>query len=398
MEDSPSTVGTIDEEKLDIHNIYAFESGLMGLPPPPPIFNNRQNSIHSNNSRDNEAYSIFSHSNTSYNSINDSYDSLDQFYQSSEYEWNQSFDSIPDSVVDPSASPYSFYSQFDSHGQAHGALAPGPATMSGGSGGGSGTGSGLPIGHAVADHHFGSVDNLYNTTGAVPYTPLHRFHSEAHLPRVGGNLTTRSASMSTPINTTISHHATPTANVSASSLTPSKPETSIPWATFRHNPPMPHGFFPSPRRRTIPHDEEALTPTTATTSASTANSAATSPLATSLTPTLHQHPYSQHSHPHSQHPHSQYLQSGAKKHTRRRLLPRSKNGCWICRIKHLKCNEARPTCSSCSRFGIACDYSSEKPLYVSDKTLRREKLLEITTIRKSNQKLRSKTSKRRLKE
>lgn len=76
--------------------------------------------------------------------------------------------------------------------------------------------------------------------------------------------------------------------------------------------------------------------------------------------------------------------SKAKKFTRRRLTPRSKLGCWICRIKHLKCNEARPTCSSCARFGIECDYSPEKPAYLTDKNLKKQKLLEISILRKQN--------------
>ncbi|KAK6202408.1 UME6 C6 zinc finger URS1-binding protein-like protein [Scheffersomyces amazonensis] len=74
-----------------------------------------------------------------------------------------------------------------------------------------------------------------------------------------------------------------------------------------------------------------------------------------------------------------------KKYTRRRLLPRSKNGCWICRIKHLKCDEVRPNCSSCLKFGIHCDYSKDKPDYVTDKQLRKEKLEELSTVRKQNQ-------------
>lgn len=76
-----------------------------------------------------------------------------------------------------------------------------------------------------------------------------------------------------------------------------------------------------------------------------------------------------------------------KKYTRRRLLPRSKNGCWICRIKHLKCDENRPVCSTCSKFGIQCDYSTEKPFYVTDKVARKQKLNEISIIRKQNQNL-----------
>ncbi|EMG45481.1 UME6 C6 zinc finger URS1-binding protein-like protein [Candida maltosa Xu316] len=81
-----------------------------------------------------------------------------------------------------------------------------------------------------------------------------------------------------------------------------------------------------------------------------------------------------------------------KKHTRRRLLPRSKKGCWICRIKHLKCDEVMPCCGGCSKFGLSCDYSPEKPLYVTDKFLRSQKLNEVSLIRKRNQaKLKSTT-------
>lgn len=90
------------------------------------------------------------------------------------------------------------------------------------------------------------------------------------------------------------------------------------------------------------------------------------------------------------------ISTPAKKYTRRRLLPRSKNGCWICRIKHLKCDEIKPHCTSCVKYGINCDYSPDKPNYVVDKNLRNKKLIEITQIRKNNQKLRPKKSKKRL--
>lgn len=76
--------------------------------------------------------------------------------------------------------------------------------------------------------------------------------------------------------------------------------------------------------------------------------------------------------------------SKPKKHTRKRILPRSKDGCWICRIKHLKCDECKPVCNSCQRFGIECDYSPDKPLYVSDKNLRKEKLASIAQVRKTS--------------
>ena len=37
-------------------------------------------------------------------------------------------------------------------------------------------------------------------------------------------------------------------------------------------------------------------------------------------------------------------------------------GCWICRIKHLKCDEVTPICGGCAKFGLQCDYSSENLL------------------------------------
>lgn len=83
-----------------------------------------------------------------------------------------------------------------------------------------------------------------------------------------------------------------------------------------------------------------------------------------------------------------------KKYTRRRLLPRSKKGCWICRIKHLKCDEVRPSCGACIRFGLTCDYNPDKPDYVTDKELRQKKLSEISVTRKQNQALEKRPSKK----
>lgn len=88
--------------------------------------------------------------------------------------------------------------------------------------------------------------------------------------------------------------------------------------------------------------------------------------------------------------------SKPKKYTRQRLLPRSKDGCWICRIKHLKCDECKPVCKSCQRFGIECDYSEEKPLYVTDKNMRKEKLASIAQVRRSSTTILKKRSKAKL--
>ncbi|CAK9436013.1 uncharacterized protein LODBEIA_P05880 [Lodderomyces beijingensis] len=82
--------------------------------------------------------------------------------------------------------------------------------------------------------------------------------------------------------------------------------------------------------------------------------------------------------------HSQF-EIKKKKYTRRRLLPRSKRGCWTCRVKHVKCDETRPTCKNCAKFGLSCDYSVVKPDYVSDPRLRALKLQETAITRKNFQ-------------
>ncbi|KAL8949324.1 MAG: hypothetical protein Q9222_004563, partial [Ikaeria aurantiellina] len=40
-----------------------------------------------------------------------------------------------------------------------------------------------------------------------------------------------------------------------------------------------------------------------------------------------------------------------------RLPPRSRFGCWTCRTRKVKCDEARPKCSPCTRLGHRCDYN-----------------------------------------
>lgn len=71
-----------------------------------------------------------------------------------------------------------------------------------------------------------------------------------------------------------------------------------------------------------------------------------------------------------------------KKHKRTHTQKRSREGCWICRIKHLKCDETRPACNHCKRFGVACDYNPDRPDYVSDWGLRRKKLDELAAQRR----------------
>ncbi|KAK9430483.1 hypothetical protein V1505DRAFT_393239 [Lipomyces doorenjongii] len=42
---------------------------------------------------------------------------------------------------------------------------------------------------------------------------------------------------------------------------------------------------------------------------------------------------------------------------RAKYAPRSRNGCWICRNRKVKCDEAQPNCTPCQRLGVVCDYT-----------------------------------------
>lgn len=70
-----------------------------------------------------------------------------------------------------------------------------------------------------------------------------------------------------------------------------------------------------------------------------------------------------------------YVQDKKKK-----LGPRSKSGCWTCRVRHKSCPEERPTCSQCLRLNLKCDYSSKRPTYMVDPVVQANKLKEIRSI------------------
>ncbi|RAH75786.1 hypothetical protein BO86DRAFT_283354, partial [Aspergillus japonicus CBS 114.51] len=43
------------------------------------------------------------------------------------------------------------------------------------------------------------------------------------------------------------------------------------------------------------------------------------------------------------------------------------SGCWTCRLRHVRCNEASPTCLRCQQAGIECmGYSVELYWVVKD--------------------------------
>ncbi|KAF6799586.1 Sterol uptake control protein 2-like protein 4 [Colletotrichum sojae] len=54
--------------------------------------------------------------------------------------------------------------------------------------------------------------------------------------------------------------------------------------------------------------------------------------------------------------------------------PRSRNGCWTCRTKKVKCDEQRPNCHRCIRLRLLCDYAPRLKLTKRGKS-RKDRLL-----------------------
>lgn len=47
---------------------------------------------------------------------------------------------------------------------------------------------------------------------------------------------------------------------------------------------------------------------------------------------------------------------GERQRPTRQSKPRSRNGCWTCRQRKVKCDEVRPKCSSCTRLNKNCEW------------------------------------------
>lgn len=59
-------------------------------------------------------------------------------------------------------------------------------------------------------------------------------------------------------------------------------------------------------------------------------------------------------------------------------LPRSKTGCWTCRVRKKKCSEQRPNCNECIKLGLKCaGYSVNKPEFMASPVKQRQKISEI---------------------
>ncbi|KAG8161941.1 hypothetical protein KVR01_007706 [Diaporthe batatas] len=55
----------------------------------------------------------------------------------------------------------------------------------------------------------------------------------------------------------------------------------------------------------------------------------------------------------------------------RTSTPRTRSGCGICRKRHIKCDEARPSCLRCSRAGWTCDgYAADKAIAIASPSQR----------------------------
>ncbi|KAF5251161.1 hypothetical protein FANTH_3705 [Fusarium anthophilum] len=45
---------------------------------------------------------------------------------------------------------------------------------------------------------------------------------------------------------------------------------------------------------------------------------------------------------------------------------RNNGSCWICRVRHKKCDETHPTCENCAALGLACHFSDDKPEWMDN--------------------------------
>ncbi|CCH41609.1 ATP synthase subunit beta [Wickerhamomyces ciferrii] len=91
-------------------------------------------------------------------------------------------------------------------------------------------------------------------------------------------------------------------------------------------------------------------------------------------------PKTSHLHSSSPRKYKRTSSSGSNRSYRRKksIQPRSKSGCWTCRIRKKKCTEERPSCEQCIKLGLICDgYSEERPHFMMNQQSQRQRLDEI---------------------
>lgn len=72
--------------------------------------------------------------------------------------------------------------------------------------------------------------------------------------------------------------------------------------------------------------------------------------------------------------------SASSSQLKAKIPSRSRKGCWTCRIRHKSCPEEHPICSQCNRLSLTCDYSTMRPLYMTDPYLNKMKLAQIKIV------------------
>ncbi|CCH62344.1 hypothetical protein TBLA_0H00520 [Henningerozyma blattae CBS 6284] len=68
-----------------------------------------------------------------------------------------------------------------------------------------------------------------------------------------------------------------------------------------------------------------------------------------------------------------------------KIITRSRNGCWICRLRKKKCSETKPSCDNCKRLTLHCDYNKIQPEYIVNPIEKRKKLLGYKEYNKGSQ-------------
>ncbi|KAF7954140.1 hypothetical protein EAE96_005272 [Botrytis aclada] len=68
------------------------------------------------------------------------------------------------------------------------------------------------------------------------------------------------------------------------------------------------------------------------------------------------------------------------------LAARSSTGCWTCRLRKKKCQEERPTCSTCDSLHIICHGYSEKPTWMNGGSAEKAESERIKRVIKENKK------------
>jgi len=67
-----------------------------------------------------------------------------------------------------------------------------------------------------------------------------------------------------------------------------------------------------------------------------------------------------------------------------KLAARSLYGCWTCRVRKKKCDENRPSCSTCVSLKLMCYGYGDKPAWMDNGPLQREKALKFKQIVSQN--------------